>query len=99
MRSPLVREASLSCDQGAPICLHAGRGQESRDSYYVYVDNLGVLGVDKERVERAMTELQDIFNGLGLELHGSEINSGSVEALGCCIDGVRQQSRITTSRL
>ena len=28
-----------------------------------------------------------MFNSLGLELHGSEVSSGTVEALGCVIEG------------
>ena len=31
--------------------------------YYVYVDNLGVLGADEEEVEAIMKELKTVFGG------------------------------------
>ena len=48
---------------------------------YVYVDNLGVIGTNHGEIVEAMDALRQKFDGLGLELHGSEVSSGCVEAL------------------
>ena len=94
--SRLLREARLASDRGPNIVLNVEAGLESSDHFYVYVDNLGVLGLNREA---ALEELHDKFNGLGLHLHKSEVGSDRVEALGCVIDGRRLRSSITPQRL
>ena len=106
LSSRLLREASLVNDKSEPVVLKVGHvgGRLSEDShvkqfFYVYVDNLGVIGHNKSKVESALGELQGIFNGLGLELHKSEVGSQGVEALGCVLDGSAKQSRLKPTRL
>ena len=94
-----LRDALLANDRGGPIVLNVGKvGTEDR-FFYVYVDNLGVIGADRNLVELAMSELQDVFNGQGLELHGSEVTKDYVEALGCVLEGKEMRSRCNPRRL
>ena len=96
--SPLT-DAKLASDRGGPVILHVSKDVDSSAHFYVYVDNLGVISVDESEVKVAMEELQACFNSKGLELHGSEITQGSVEALGCVLDGNRMRSRCNAKRL
>ena len=89
----------MATDVGRPIILPLGVRREPSSHYYVYVDNLGVISLDKKRVVDAMKDLQSKFNRLGLELHGAEVGSDSIEALGCVLDGRDMQSRLTSNRL
>eukprot|EP00439_Symbiodinium_sp_Y106_P072996 s2660_g13.t1 len=79
---PFLAQARLLHDRGEPLVFHIGVDSSEADHFYVYVDNLGVFGLDSGRVKQVMEELQEKFDGLGLELHASEVASGSVEALG-----------------
>ena len=97
--TPLLAQARLLHDRGDPLVLHVGRLEDEADHFYMYVDNLGVVGTNHERVVEAMDALQQTFDGLGLELHGSEVSCGSVEALGCIIEGNKLRSRIAVGRL
>lgn len=58
-----------------------------------------MMDLDSSSVSSAMQQLQQGFNDLGLELHGSEVSSGAVDALGCVLDGGRLLSRIQPKRL
>ena len=95
---PLLAQARLLHDRGQPLVIRIGVDSSEGDHFYVYVDNLGVIGLDKDRVSQAM-EGRCKFDGLGLDLHGSEISSGSVEALGCMVEGEKLRCRITPARL
>ena len=95
----LLSEARLLHDRGPPLVLRACSEGQGISHFYVYVDNLGVFGLESGSIEQAMRELTEKFNGLGLELHASEVKSGSVEALGCAVDGDKLRSRITSARL
>ena len=96
---PVLRDARLLHDRGDPLVLRIGAEAPRSDHYYVYVDNLGVLGLDRCRIEEAMCELTEKFDGQGLELHACEVSSGSVEALGVLVEGGKLRCRITPSRL
>ena len=96
--SPLA-DAKLARDRGAPVVLRVGKGIVTSPHYYVYVDNLGVLDTDAENVNSAMVALQSMFNSLGLELHGSEVSSGQVEALGCVLEGSSMRSLPSPKRI
>ena len=107
LRSPLLREASLVSDKSRPIIIQVGArsqalsedGEVAKGYYYVYVDNLGVIDTEIALVEHALNELQVIFNGMGLELHKSEVGACNVEALGCVLDGHNRESRLNPTRL
>ena len=96
---PLLSEASLVNDRGPPVVIRIRNCEEPRQFVYAYVDNLGVLGTIKRTVEQAMASLQVRFGELNLALQASEVNSGSVEALGYLVDCSRFRSNITPSRL
>jgi len=96
--SPL-QDARLSCDRGCPIVLHVGKDHDTLVHYYVYVDNLGIIHTDAGVVEKALDELVLAFDGCGLILHGSEVSSGEVKALGCLLEGSRMCTRLTGERL
>ena len=66
---PFLAQARLLHDRGEPLVCHIGVDSSEADHFYVYVDNLGVFGLDSGRVKQVMEELQEKFDGLGLELH------------------------------
>ena len=76
--TPLLAQARLLHDRSDPLVLHVGHIDGEADHCYVYVDNLGVIGTDHVRIVEAMDALRRTFDGLGLELHGSEVSSGCV---------------------
>eukprot|EP00435_Cladocopium_sp_Y103_P068349 s90_g31.t1 len=96
--SPL-QDARLSYDRGPPIVLHLGRVVDAVLHYYVYVDNLGVIHFNKKTVEKALEQLVHVFDSRGLILHGSEVSSGEVKALGCLLEGDKMRTRLTSDRL
>ena len=80
--SPL-RDARLMKDRGDSIVLRmTSRKVVHEIWYYVYVDNLGVLGADEEEVEAIMKELKTVFGGLNLTLHAEGLHGGAVDVLG-----------------
>ena len=91
--------AVLASDRGGPVVIHVGKKSEPVPHLYVYVDNLGVINVDKQQVEKTMLQLQEHFDKLGLLLHASEVSSGVVEALGCILEGDMLRSRMHPKRL
>ena len=96
---PPLAHARLLHDRGDPLVLRVGCEAGEVDHLCVCLDNLGVIGTDRERVVQAMEELREKFDDLGLELHGSQMSSGTVEVLGCTIEGDKLRSRTTTDRL
>ena len=88
-----LADARLANDRGGPVVLKVGR------SFYVYVDNLGVISTDEARVQAAMQSLEDTFNGMSLQLHKSEVSEGEAEALGCILEGRQMRSRCHSKRL
>ena len=66
----VVLESSQSPDsQGSAVCsVH----------HYVYVDNLGILSINRDSVE----EVETVFNSHHLVLHPGQISTGSTRALG-----------------
>ena len=49
--------------------------------FYVYVDNLGVIGVDGDEVGATMGDIKHTFESKNLKLHEEEMHSGSAEVL------------------
>ena len=99
LQVPPLLGAPLCHDRGSPIVLRIGSKDPECMHYYVYVDNLGVVDVNKERVKAAVTGLETAFDGCGLILHGSEVTSGHVQALGCGLDGTLLRTTIGRERL
>ena len=89
----------LRVDRGPPVVIRLGACTSPRQYVYVYVDNLGVLGTERDLVEKAMSIWEAKFGELNLELHASEVSCGNVEALGCSVDCSKRRSSITKERL
>ena len=68
------------------------------DRHYVYVDNLGIISTDEQKVESALTEVTSLFEGQNLLLHTGEIKAEEVSTLGCRLDGVRHCTGLKRSR-
>ena len=94
-----LHKANLVNDRGGPLVMKVGVAVEDKPHFYVYVDNLGVVGSSEPAVQSIMKEMQTTFNGLGLELHASEISSGYVESLGCVVEGKVMRSRVNPKRM
>ena len=94
-----LADSVLANDRSGPMTLVVGREHGVSSHFYVYVDNLGVVGTERLHVDEAMSALQERFNGLGLQLHASEVSDGYVEALGCVLEGGQMRSRPNPKRL
>ncbi|CAK0900771.1 unnamed protein product [Prorocentrum cordatum] len=86
-------------DRGPPLVVRPALGEE-RDplSHYVYVDNLGVIGVCEAAVGDALEQLGEGFNREGLLLYKSERSRGGIVALGAELDGAAPRTRVTPKR-
>ena len=94
-----LQDASLSFDKGEPIVMRVGAEKQSKLHYYVYVDNLGVIDTCETLVTEALDDLVSAFDASGLVLHGSEVTSGVVQALGCELDGTLRRTTLSRERL
>ena len=94
-----LADSRLANDRSGPMTLVIGQDIAVNSHFYVYVDNLGVVGTDEGQVHEAMSALQKSFNGLGLQLHASEVSDGYVEALGCVLEGGQMRSRPNPKRM
>lgn len=66
--------------------------------HYVYVDNVGVLGVVRPEVAAALDGACRELDSAGLSTHEREESAREMEMLGVELDGTRQRSRLTSSR-
>ena len=66
--------------------------------YYVYVDNVGIMGTDKVQVDTAMKEVALHLDSHGLKTHEKEPAATVIEALGVELDGERHRVRLSSSR-
>ena len=97
--SPL-RDARLMKDRGESIVLRmTSRKVVDEIWYYVYVDNLGVLGANEEEVGAIMKELKTVFGSLNLTLHAEGLHDGAVDALGVTVDGEAALTTINVERM
>lgn len=72
--------------------------EKSRLAHYVYIDNLGILGIDPEEVRRNLDSTNRHFNNIGLDNHEIRSASSSGEAWGICVEGGRHLTRNTWQR-
>ena len=76
-----LRDARLMRDRGESIVLRVSSKRVVNEIwYYVYVDNLGVLGAEKGEVETIMNELKSVFGRLNLTLHAEGLHGGAVDS-------------------
>ena len=79
-------DAPLS-DHGPPLVLG---GKVTKPSHYVYVDNLGILGVVRMEVARALDAACEGLNAIWLTTHERELSSASMTMLGVELNAERQ---------
>ena len=97
--SPL-RDARLMKDRGDSIVLRVSSKKVVNEIwYYVYVDNLGVLGAEKGEVDAIRNELKSVFGRLNLTLHAEGLHGGAVDALGVTVDGGAALTTINVDRM
>lgn len=96
---PSLSDGRLVNDRSRPVVMKIVSTTACPPHYYVYVDNLGVLRPDSQLVEESMSALEASFKDAGLELRTADISEDAVKALGCIIEGSRQRSRVSETRL
>ena len=82
-------------DGASPVVLRAD--DPGVVAYYVYVDNLGGLCLQHQRIVKLMDEWEALFEERHLALHKSEVGS-SVKSLGVQLDGDSKSSMVTGER-
>ena len=95
--SPGVGDSQILHDRGHPLVIDTQ--DTHKINHYVYVDNLGIVGQNKELVTSALTSMEEHFNSKQLLLHPGEVHSDSVKALGIQLNGSLKTTRITPDRL
>ena len=95
--SPSLSDSDLMHDRGAPLVIDPTRPDTL--NHYVYVDNLGIIGQNKDLVSKGLESMETHFNSKQLLLHPGEVHTSSVKALGIQLDGTSKTTRITPERL
>ena len=93
---PCLDRSLALTDRGAPLVLRADGREET--AHYVYVDNLGVISGNRDRVEAALHEAHESFDSVGLLLHETEVFEGAGKTLGVVIDGKALETRAADER-
>ncbi|CAK0908876.1 unnamed protein product, partial [Prorocentrum cordatum] len=96
--APAIAGSAPLSDLGEPLVLKIVCGTEQVE-HCVYVDNMGVLGQNGERVSNSLDELVRAFVAVGLKVHGREVRSDGIEVLGVVLDGQRLQTRPSLKRV
>ena len=71
--------------------------QPSSCLYYIYVDNIGFISIERDLVAELLCLCEEAFGRRQLVLHETGLGD-VVEALGTVLDGRAHQTRITTKR-
>ncbi|CAE8643896.1 unnamed protein product [Polarella glacialis] len=66
--------------------------------YFVYVDNIIIVGYAQDEVDRALGKVVEALNRVGLETHEEESAKPLAIALGIELDGVKRRTRLTDKR-
>ena len=93
----VVSKVELLKDRGRPLVLRVSQ-HSLQPRYYVYVDNVGVIGADEKVVRGTLADMVTSFEKRGLAVHEVEVASGAVEALGVVLDGRHRVTRLTLKR-
>ena len=67
--------------------------------HFVYVDYLGIIALEQEKVTETMAELEQLFSGGGLALHEVSAGTERQEVCGNSRDCSRQAILLTSKRL
>lgn len=65
---------------------------------YVYVENVGVLGVVEKRVSEALDQVEERLNSVGLLTHEKELFLEAADVLGVEVDVKNFRTRLTEKR-
>ncbi|CAK0820065.1 unnamed protein product, partial [Prorocentrum cordatum] len=96
--APAIAGSAPWSDLGKPLVLKIVCGTEQVE-HYVYVDIMGVLGQNGERVSNSLDELVRAFEAVGLKVHRREVRSDGIEVLGVVLGGQRLQTRPSLKRV
>ncbi|CAK0907421.1 unnamed protein product, partial [Prorocentrum cordatum] len=91
--APSLRGSALLRDRSPPLVLAEGRPR-----HCVYVDNLGAYARGRGLAQNAAREWEASFADHGLELHGGEVVSRGIRALGCRLGGQRLRAATAPER-
>jgi hypothetical protein len=86
--------AALIQDHARPVVLNDGTGSR----HYLYVDNLGIIALEREVVSSALQAGRDALERRGLLTHEASLGCGATELLGVCVDGESKRSSLTDRR-
>ena len=95
--TPLMGGTQKLVDRGEP-CVLTGEGEGWRRSFYVYVDNLGILGLSEKAVRSSLSRCVTNFEQRGLEMHDIEVSNKSVDALGVELRLEERRTRLADKR-
>ena len=94
-REPLLAPSRRMSDRGpAPVLTAA----DPLPLNYVYVDNLGIVGLDPAVVKRALDGGIDAFEEAGLATHERSFGSETMDILGVELNPSFRSTRLTDSR-
>ena len=93
----VIDRVELLVDHGIPLVLRASAGGRVV-RHYVYVDNVGVIGVGLRVVADTMNALISAFTARGLPTHELQVTDHELEALGVILDPCRRHTRIAAKR-
>lgn len=91
---PRLRTSAWMRDRGPPAVL----GGQATLHHYLYVDNLGILGLEKQEVSGALDAAREHLEGKGLLTHEASLSCDDVEVLGVTLDAGRRRTALTDKR-
>jgi len=92
---PSLKGSRPLVDRGPPLVLVPG---DERVSHYVYVDNIGVVGVVHSTVAAALDECVLQLDSRGLTTHDTELHSNFGDVLGVELNSELKCTRLTAKR-
>ena len=98
--TPSLQSAAAVRDHSGPAVIFADPSARATETHtwYVYVDNMGILGTCRASVAAALGEAVCIFQEVGLLTHEEELFSGEGKVLGSTLDGEKLQTCLTRKR-
>ena len=91
-REPLLAPSSRISDRGPPPVFSP---HDTAPKHYVYVDNLGVMGLDPALVNRALDGGISALESAGLETHERAFGEAPMDILGIEVNAVHRCTRLT----
>jgi hypothetical protein len=69
-----------------------------RTRYFIYIDNIGIIGKDKTKVNETLYSIQSSLESVGLLTHDVVEACHEQDILGVSMDGLRLRTRASTAR-